>query len=85
MFTAQKANRVLKIEEIKADEYVAMGYTVMTDDGTIIGAPITVESLKMQLAEKDKRIAELEAQLSKSSKSRTKADDTKADEIKKAD
>ena len=92
MFTAQKVNRVLKIDELKADEYVAMGYTVRDKDGNLIGAPVTADSLKEQLDKANKRIAELEAQLGEKSskkadgkKADAKKDDAEKEETKKAE
>lgn len=67
MLKAKKANRVLRIPEERAKDYAALGYTVTDMDGKVISKPDspaeTIKELKAELAKKDKRIAELEAQL----------------------
>lgn len=76
-YIAQKKNRVIRIQEEKAEEYAAMGYEVTDDDGEVVFdavvtsiaeaketiAKLTAENakLKAKLEDTDKKIAELEA------------------------
>lgn len=93
MYTAQKGNRLLKIDETKADDYIADGYTVRTTDGDLIGEPVTNDSLKEKLNKAYERIAFLESVLEKNgidpdgktAAKDTKKKDTKKDETKKED
>ena len=52
MLKARKANRVLRIEDTKAEEYRALGYTITDMDGHLIAAP----------ANDQQRIRELESE-----------------------
>ena len=72
MSQVRKGNRILTIEPHKVDDYVARGYDhIDKDSGEVIkkGEPVSLadfkreySSLKVQLKEKDARIAELETQ-----------------------
>lgn len=59
MLVATKANRVIRIDDLKTDEYVKMGYTVATEEGAIVAEPITLESIKKENVELKKENCEL--------------------------
>lgn len=67
MLKAQKANRVLRIPNERMKDYKAMGYTITDMSGKVISKPDNpadkIKELESLLEAKDKRIAELEAQL----------------------
>lgn len=65
MLLAEKANRVVRINDEKKDEYIGMGYTVKNMDGSIVKAP---ENPK-------ERVKELESELSNLKAEKTSVDD----------
>lgn len=67
MLRARKANRVLRIPDERAKDYVALGYTIESMEGTILNQPedpkALIVELRTELAKKDERISYLEKKL----------------------
>lgn len=61
MLKAKKANRVVRIDDTKADEYRALGYTIMDMDNKILMTPNN-DKFRIQALEQEN--ARLRAQLS---------------------
>lgn len=72
--TVQRANVILRISPEEKEKYLASGYSVIGEDGTVVergepsdvqGLKILVAELKAEISEKDAKIKKLEADLKK--------------------